>query len=108
MSNHVHLLIKPGLDTSLSDLMRYVLSVFAGRFNRMFGLKGHVWYDRFKSIIIQSFNQLINTFNYISNNPVKAGLCLDARKYFYCGLYELKRKRFRVMEPPDEWMKLVL
>ncbi len=65
MTNHVHLLIKPKGDTILSKLMQWILGVFAMRFNKLFGLQGHVWYDRFKSKIIASFRQLVNTFHYI-------------------------------------------
>ena len=81
--------------------MQWILSVFAIRFNKFCGQKGHVWYDRFKSIIIRSFHQLIIAFQYISNNPVKAGLCSDAADYRYSGLYELKRKQLRVLNSPD-------
>ena len=107
MSNHIHLLIEPGTGTSLSKLMQWILSVFAIRFNKINGFKGHVWYDRFKSVIVRNFIQFINTFNYITNNPVKAGICMDARKYIYCGLYELVRGRYKIMDPPDDWIKLV-
>ena len=89
-------------------MLQNILSVFAVRFNKMFSLIGHVWYDRFKSKIVRSFIQFINTFQYISDNPVKAGICLNAENYYYCGLYELKKKCFRFLAPPDEWMELIL
>ena len=107
MSNHIHMLIEPGPGTSLSKLMQWILATFAIRFNRMFNLIGHVWYDRFKSVIISSFIQLINTFQYISDNPVKAGISNNAKDYVYSGLYELKRNRLRVVDPPDELVKLL-
>jgi REP element-mobilizing transposase RayT len=80
MNNHIHLLIEPLKGTILSKLMQWIPSVFAIRFNKMFGLTGHVWY---KSKIIHDFKQLINTFQYISDNTVKAGICPDGRKYFF-------------------------
>ncbi|MCP4163289.1 MAG: transposase, partial [Deltaproteobacteria bacterium] len=49
MSNHIHLLIEPVAETKLSKLMQWGLSVFAAKINKFFGLKGHVWHDRFKS-----------------------------------------------------------
>ena len=107
MSNHIHLLLEPAPGTSLSKLMQWILSVFAIRFNRRYGLTGHVWYDRFKSTIIRSFKQLINTFQYISDNPVKAGICQNAKDYAYGGLFELKWKRFRLLDSPDGWLHLI-
>ncbi len=108
MSNHVHLILEPGPDSDLSRIMQLILSGFARRFNSIYGKTGHVWYDRFKSIIIRSFDQFVNTFHYISDNPVKAGMCKNAGNYIYSGLYELRRKFLRVMDPPDEWLKLIL
>ena len=107
MSNHIHLLIEPGQGTSLSKLMQWILSVFAIRFNRMMGVKGHVWYDRFKSKIIAGFKQLVHTFQYISDNPRKAGLCKKASNYAFGGLFELKYKHLRLLDPPDEWIFLI-
>ncbi len=108
MSNHIHIIIKPKKGISLSIMMQWMLSVFAIRFNKLFGLTGHVWYDRFKSKIISTFRQLVNTFHYISENPVKAGICKNAADYIWGGLYELKKGRFRLLDPPDEWVKLII
>ncbi len=103
MGNHVHLLLEPQKGTSLSKLMQWILSVFALRFNKLFGLYGHVWYDRFKSTIIRTIRQYILTYQYISYNPVKAGLCIKAADYAYSGVNESKRKRFRLRDSHDSW-----
>ena len=107
MSSHVHLIIEPEHGTSLSKLMQWVLMVFARRYNKILGITGHVWYDRFKSRIIRSYKQFVHTFQYISNNPVKAGICKDPVKYAYGGLYELKKRRFRLLDPTDSWLNIV-
>ena len=104
MNNHIHLLLEPIGNTNLSSLMQWILSVFAKRFNKMFGYFGHVWYDRFKSNVIRSFMQFVHTFHYISNNPVKAGICSSARNYAYGGLFELSKKRYYLMDKPDDWI----
>ena len=104
MSNHIHMLVEPLHGTRLSPMMQWILSVFAIRFNKTMGYKGHVWYDRFKSKIVRTFLQWINTFNYISNNPVKAGMCENPRHYVYSGIHELKKKRYRLLDQPDDWL----
>ncbi len=101
MSNHIHLLIEPVSNTRLSKLMQWILSVFAAKINKYFGLKGHVWYDRFKSKIIKGFTQYIKTFEYISNNPVKAKMCKNSLDYKYSGLKFIFEKIFDLVEPPD-------
>src|SRR5512133_313133 len=43
MGNHFHFIIRPGQGTSLSAIMRWILSVFAMAYNKIMGLTGHVW-----------------------------------------------------------------
>lgn len=81
--------------------MQWILSVFARNFNQHFNLKGHIWYDRFKSIVIRSFRQLIAAFKYICNNPMKAGMVEEAEDYTYGALWFMKHRRFEIVEPPD-------
>ena len=100
MDNHIHFLIKPGKNESLSRIMQWILGVFARAYNKYFHLKGHVWYDRFKSVVIESFEQLIATFRYIFNNPVKAGMVEDPEEYMYGSLWFIRHKRFDLIEPP--------
>lgn len=108
MDNHIHLLIKPGKGENLSKIMQWILSVFAKRYNKHFNLKGHVWYDRFKSKIIESFQQLISTFEYICNNPVKAEMVESAEEYLYGALWFIRHRLFDLVEPPDLSIKMAL
>jgi len=102
MSNHIHLMIKPGHKESLSAIMQWILSVFAIRYNRLNKLKGHVWYDRFKSKIISSLLQFVRTFIYITENPMKAGICNDLLSYKYNGIIMNQQKRYRdIFSPPE-------
>ena len=96
MDNHIHLLIKPGKGENLSKIMQWILSVFAKCHNKHFNLNGHVWSDRFKSKIIESFKQLISTFKYICNNPVKAEMAGNAEEYLYGALWFI---RHSIMSP---------
>lgn len=86
MGNHIHLEIEPQNDYSLSKIMQWILSVFAIRYNKLYSYKGHVWYDRFKSKIIQGLRQLVNTFFYIASNPVRAGVTLHPLEFECNGL----------------------
>lgn len=83
MDNHIHLMIRPGDSSSLSRIMQWILSVFALRYNRSLGIQGHVWYDRFKSVVIGGLRQFIATFNYIYENPVRAGIVTFREQYRY-------------------------
>lgn len=74
MDNHIHLLIHPLNGVLLPNLMRWILGVFALSFNRLLGLTGHLWHDRYRSTIITGKQHFYRTFFYIANNPVRAGL----------------------------------
>ena len=87
MENHFHLIIKPLGQENLSRIMQWILGVFAIRYNKIHGLSGHVWGDRFFSKIIQSAEELLRIFCYIDNNPVKAGLVTSACDWIFGGLH---------------------
>jgi putative transposase len=108
MSNHIHFLIKPGEDVSLSRVMQWILSIFAVCYNKKFDLKGHVWQDRFKSKVIKSYRQLIATFKYICNNPVKVEMVETPKEYEYGGLWFIRNRQFDFIEPPEPFLIVLL
>jgi len=108
MDNHIHFILAPQQGESLSKIMQWILSVFAMRFNKMYGYKGHVWYDRFKSKPIDNLKQYLLTFIYIAENPVRSGMVCRPDQYEYGGINFLRNKEYEIIEPPDEILKLIL
>ena len=102
MGNHIHLIIKPSNKSSLSKIMQWILSVFAMRFNKKYGFIGHVWYDRFKSKVIESFKQYLRTFFYIADNPVRANIVNKSINYKYNGVSFIKNGDFDIIERPNK------
>jgi len=86
MGNHFHIILKPLEGQNLSKIMQWILSVFAVKYNKTFNFKGHVWYDRFKSKIINNIRQYVVTFLYIMQNPVRAELVKDPLDFEYNGI----------------------
>ena len=74
----------------------------------MMKLKGHVWYDRFKSKIIGSIKQMIATFNYINENPVKAELVTEAKEFKYGGISFILKKDFSIINPPPDYLSYLV
>ena len=108
MDNHIHFILKPLQGESLSAIMQWILGVFAQKYNRTFDLRGHVWYDRYKSKIIIDFRQYLHTFIYISNNPVKAGIVRFPGDFPYSGIFNLQKGLPDVMErPPNRVLKII-
>ncbi len=103
MDNHIHFLIKPLYSKDLPKIMQWILSNFAVKYNRMNGFHGHVWYDRYKSVIEESYSQFIKAYEYISNNPVKAGIVKNAEEYYYSGSLFIKNRIHEIIEPPGNF-----
>ena len=77
MSNHVHLVVVPRREDSLSRLIRRVHSAYAQDFNRRRSRDGHVWRSRFYSCALGP-NRLEAALLYVDLNPVRAGLTGEA------------------------------
>lgn len=100
MNNHIHLIILPHENESLSRIMQWVLSVFALNYNRITGRSGHFWGERFFSLILNSLQQYLHAYQYISDNPVKAGLSNSSTTWRYGGLYH-RTKNWKFLLSPD-------
>jgi REP element-mobilizing transposase RayT len=97
MGNHIHFLIKPGKDGTLSEIMQYIKCNFAKAWNRAHGRTGHVWGERFYSRIIGGMADFLRVREYIAENPVKAGLVERAAEWVFGSLYH----RLRPCRPSD-------
>jgi len=70
----------------LSKIMQWILSVFAINYNKKTGLKGKVWYDRFKSEIIETAEEIVKFVERIKANFVRFGIDKIVN-YRYCAKY---------------------
>ena len=104
MDNHVHLILEIPVGESLSKLMQWMLSVFALRFNSMFKRKGHVWYDRFYSQLLEDTNQSDDAFVYVADNPVKANIVLKPWEYKYNGVTFILNNDFSIIDKPPAYL----
>jgi putative transposase len=73
MPNHFHLLIRTG-QQSISQSMRKLLTGYVVNFNRRHKRYGHLFQNRYKSIICQDDPYLLELARYIHLNPLRAGL----------------------------------
>jgi|SRR5688572_14297685 REP element-mobilizing transposase RayT len=74
MGSHYHLLLRPTLP-NLAEAMKRLNWLYAWRFNRLFGFKGHCFESRYWSRPVRTSEQLITAVRYLALNPVRAGLC---------------------------------
>ena len=73
MSNHYHLLVET-VDGNLSRGMRQLNGIYTTKFNRRHGLVGHLFQGRYKSILVQKGDHLLELSRYVVLNPLRAGM----------------------------------
>ena len=87
MSNHFHLLLRLR-STKLSVFMRRLLTGYAIVFNLLHKRSGHLFQNRYKSIVCQEDAYLLELVRYIHLNPLRAGLVKtidELDRYPWCG-----------------------
>jgi REP element-mobilizing transposase RayT len=77
--NHFHLLLRTG-PTPISTVMRRLLTGYAIWFNRRHRRRGHLFQNRFKSILSQEESYFLELVRYIHLNPIRAGMVADMER----------------------------
>jgi REP element-mobilizing transposase RayT len=102
MPNHIHLLLRTGT-TPIARVMRQLLSGYAGRFNRLHRRAGHLFQNRYKSILCQEEPYLLELVRYIHLNPLRAKQVATLKhldRYRYSGHSALMGHR------PNPWQAI--
>jgi putative transposase len=81
MTNHVHLILTPRDNGSISRMMHWVARRYAGYFNQRYERTGHCWGGRFRSFLITEERYLLECHRYIDLNPVRAELVRHPADY---------------------------
>jgi REP element-mobilizing transposase RayT len=88
MPNHIHFLIKPINDFSISVIMQRFKSFTAHEANKILQKDGKFWQVDYFDRFIRDYEHFEKTVNYIENNPVKAGLCDKKSDWIYSSAYQ--------------------
>lgn len=73
LSNHIHLLLRTGI-TPIATIMRRLLTGYAVSFNKRHKRSGHLFQNRYKSILCEEDPYLLELVRYIHLNPLRAGM----------------------------------
>ena len=87
IDNHFHLLLKTG-NVPIANLMLRLLTGYVVSFNLRHKRSGHLFQNRYKSILCQEEPYLLELVRYIHLNPLRAGLVSSMHqldRYRYCG-----------------------
>jgi putative transposase len=88
MGNHFHLLVTTP-QANLSRWMQQLKTAYTVFFNRRHGMVGHLFQGRFKSIVVEAENYLLELSRYLHLNPV-------GRETTGEGTPEERRERLRI------------
>jgi len=77
--NHFHLLLKTG-NVPIATVMRRLLTGHVIRFNRRHGRTGHLFQNRYKSILCQEDVYVKELIRCIHLNPLRAGIVADLKE----------------------------
>ncbi|WP_019677471.1 transposase [Arsukibacterium perlucidum] len=81
MTNHVHLLVTPENEHSVSRMMQAQGRKYVQYFNYTYGRSGTLWEGRYKSTVVDADNYLLTVYRYIELNPVRAKMVNHAADY---------------------------
>jgi len=94
IANHFHLLLRTGT-VPVATVMRRLLTGYAESYNRLHKPWGHLFQNRYKSILCQEETYLLELVRYIHLNPLRANLVNNLQgleNYLFCGHHYLLRK----------------
>jgi putative transposase len=84
MTNHVHLLMTPAKEHSISRLMQHLARLYVLYVNKTYQRTGTLWEGRHKASLIQADSHLLTCYRYIELNPVVAGIVSAPDEYRWC------------------------
>lgn len=82
MTNHFHLLIETPLP-NLNQVMHYLNGSYTNFVNQKRGHRGHLLQGRYKAILVDRDNYLLELSRYLHLNPVRAGIVKMPEDYPY-------------------------
>jgi REP element-mobilizing transposase RayT len=106
--NHFHLLLKTG-NVPIATVMRRLLTGYATGFNRRHQRSGHLFQNRYKSILCQEDTYLKELVRYIHLNPLRARLVRDITAlddYAYSGHGTILGKQANPWQATDSVLEL--
>jgi putative transposase len=104
MPNHAHILLRTGT-TPLAKMMKRLLTGYAVSFNRRHQRSGHLFQNRYKSIVCEEDSYLLELIRYIHLNSIRTGLVRDIDeldRYRWCGHSVLMGKDHRPWQAKEE------
>jgi len=102
--NHFHILLRTG-PTPVSKVMRRLMTGYAVTFNKRHKRAGHLFQNRYKSVVCEEDAYLLELIRYVHLNPLRVKLVQDLNeldKYPWSGHSAILGNRKNPLVPPEE------
>ena len=107
MTNHVHLLVTPHTQNSVSQLMQSLGRSYVRYINAAYDRTGTLWEGRFKSTLVSDEKYLLAVSRYIESNPVRSNMVDDPAHYPWSSYqYNALGKPIELITPHDVYNRL--
>jgi len=104
MPDHVHIILHPFRDVTLATILKGIKGFTAREINKVLNRKGSFWQDESMDHLIRNPEDWLEKFNYIHDNPVKAGLIDKPEDYPFSSLVTMYMKgRLESFPMPDDF-----
>lgn len=81
MPNHVHLILEVKKGPDLAKIMQGLNQTYAIWFNEKYKKVGHLWQGRYKSMLIQKNEYMLECIEYVELNPIRANISKSPFEY---------------------------
>lgn len=107
LNNHFHLLLEPSPGQTISKIMQGIKLSYFYYYRKKYNYFGHLFQDRFKSILIEKDRHMLSCGAYIELNPVRAGITERAEDYPHSSCsYYTEGKADPLMDPDPLYLEL--
>lgn len=88
MPTHIHLVLCQLIENGITKFMKNILDSYSRYFNIVNNRKGPLWQGRFKSVLVESDEQLLHLTRYVHLNPSSDNLVKSPEDWNYSSYRE--------------------
>lgn len=105
MPTHWHMVLWPGTDGELSDVLRWITVTHTQRWHAHHETSGTgpVYQGRFKSFPVQTDTHFVTVVRYVERNPLRAGLVDRAEDWRWASLWRRQQRDWKTRAFLTEW-----
>ncbi len=110
MTNHMHLLVTPEFEHSISKVFQSTGRRYVRYFNDTYRRSGTLWEGRYRATVVDSEQYLLTLMRYIELNPVRAAMVAHPKDYpwssFRFNAYGESELNSDWLRPHGEYLRL--